>query len=61
MEDDAKLILWGILIVLLLIIIGIINPFTNTDYICHYLYNGLITLSYKSEINLEISALQNVF
>lgn len=27
MEDDAKLILWGILIVLLLIIIGIINPF----------------------------------
>lgn len=35
--------------------------FTNTDYICHYLYNGLITLSYKSEINLEISALQNVF
>lgn len=28
---------------------------------CHYLYNGLITLSYKSEINLEISALQNVF
>lgn len=35
--------------------------FTNTDYICHYLYNGLITLSHKSEINLEISALQNDF
>ncbi len=27
MEDDGKLILWGALIVLLLIIIGIINPF----------------------------------
>ena len=27
MEDDAKLILWGTLVVLLLIIIGIINPF----------------------------------
>ena len=27
MEDDGKLILWGILVVLLLIIIGIINPF----------------------------------
>ncbi len=27
MEDDGKLILWGTLIVLLLIIIGIINPF----------------------------------
>lgn len=35
--------------------------FTNTDYICHYLYNGLITLSYKSERSLKISALQNVF
>ena len=27
MEDDGKLILWGTLLVLLLIIIGIINPF----------------------------------
>ena len=27
MEDDGKLILWGTLVVLLLIIIGIINPF----------------------------------
>lgn len=35
--------------------------FTDTDYICHYLYNGLITLSYKSESNLRIRVLQNVF
>ena len=27
MEDDGKLILWGTLVVLLLIIIGVINPF----------------------------------
>ena len=35
--------------------------FTNTDYICRYLYNGLITLSYRSERSLKISVLQNVF
>jgi hypothetical protein len=27
MEDNGKMILWGTLVVLLLIIIGIINPF----------------------------------
>jgi hypothetical protein len=27
MEDDGKLILWGTFVVLLLIIIGVINPF----------------------------------
>ena len=27
MEDDGKLILWGTLVVILLIIIGVINPF----------------------------------
>lgn len=27
MEDDGKLILWGTLVVILLIMIGIINPF----------------------------------
>ena len=27
MEDNGKLVLWGTLVVLLLIIIGIINPF----------------------------------
>ena len=27
MEDDGKLILWGTLVVLLLIMIGIIKPF----------------------------------
>jgi len=27
MNDNEKLVLWGILIVLLLIIIGVINPF----------------------------------
>ena len=29
MGDDGKLILWGTLVVLLLIIIGIINPFLD--------------------------------
>ena len=27
MEDNGKLVLWGTLVVLLLIMIGIINPF----------------------------------
>ena len=27
MNDNEKLVLWGVLIVLLLIIIGVINPF----------------------------------
>ena len=27
MEDNGKLILWGTLVVILLIIIGIVNPF----------------------------------
>ncbi len=27
MNDDEKLVLWGILVVILLIIIGIVNPF----------------------------------
>jgi predicted PurR-regulated permease PerM len=27
MNDNEKLVLWGILVVLLLIIIGVINPF----------------------------------
>lgn len=27
MEDNGKLVLWGTLVVILLIIIGIINPF----------------------------------
>lgn len=35
--------------------------FTDIDYICHYLYNGLVTLSNKSESVLKISALQNIF
>ncbi len=27
MNDNGKLVLWGILVILLLIIIGVINPF----------------------------------
>ncbi len=27
MNDNGKLVLWGILLILLLIIIGVINPF----------------------------------
>lgn len=62
MGNDGKLILWGILIVLLLIIMGTINPFfADTDYIRHYLYNGLISLSYRSESILKISVLRNAF
>lgn len=39
---------------------GYYQPFfTDTDYICHYLYNGLITLSHRSESNLRIRLLQN--
>ena len=44
MEDHTKLILWGILIVLLLIIIGIINPFL--------LILIIITVPLKMEIGL---------
>lgn len=60
MEDNGKLILWGTLVVILLIIIGIINPlFADTDY--HYLYLSaiLVTLSNRSESNLRINLLQN--
>lgn len=39
MEDNGKLVLWGTLVVLLLIIIGIINPFfADTDYCNLYLF-----------------------
>ena len=44
MEDNGKLILWGTLVVILLIIIGIINPFlSDTDY--HYLYLSAILVT----------------
>lgn len=35
--------------------------FADTDYIRHYLYNGLISLSYRSESILKISVLRNAF
>ncbi len=56
MEDNGKLILWGTLVVILLIIIGIINPFfADTDY--HYLYLSaiLVTLFYWNGTKFEIS------
>ena len=60
MEDDGKLILWGTLVVLLLIMIGIINPFfTDTDFINLYLCAILVTLFNRSESNLRIRLLQN--
>ena len=37
MEDNGKLVLWGTLVVLLLIIIGIINPFLLIIAIFTYL------------------------
>ena len=38
MEDDGKLILWGTLVVLLLIIIGIINPFLSILILSIFIY-----------------------
>lgn len=38
MEDDGKLILWGTLVVLLLIIIGVINPFLLILIISIFIY-----------------------
>ena len=38
MEDNGKLILWGTLVVLLLIIIGIINPFLLILIVSIFIY-----------------------
>ena len=38
MEDDGKLILWGTLVVLLLIMIGIINPFLMILILSIFIY-----------------------
>ena len=38
MEDNGKLILWGTLVVLLLIIIGIINPFLLILFLSIFIY-----------------------
>ena len=38
MEDDGKLILWGTLVVILLIIIGIINPFLMILILSIFIY-----------------------
>ena len=54
MEDNGKLILWGILVVILLIIIGIINPFLLILIIAIF-----VTLFNRSESNLRINPLQN--
>lgn len=56
MEDNGKLILWGTLVVLLLIMIGIINPFfADTDFIHLYLCAILVTLFYWNGTKFEIS------
>ena len=60
MEDNGKLILWGTLVVILLIIIGIINPFLLILIITIFTYlQFLVTLSNRSESNLRIKLLQN--
>ena len=38
MEDNGKLILWGTLVVILLIIIGVINPFLLILIISIFIY-----------------------
>lgn len=38
MNDNEKLVLWGILVVLLLIIIGVINPFLLILIIFIFIY-----------------------
>ena len=38
MNDNEKLVLWGILVVLLLIIIGVINPFLLILIISIFIY-----------------------
>lgn len=38
MNDNEKLVLWGILVVLLLIIIGIINPFLLVLILSIFIY-----------------------
>ena len=45
MEDDGKLILWGTLVVILLIIIGIINPFLLILILSIFIY-GINIRSY---------------
>lgn len=40
MEDDGKLILWGTLVVLLLIIIGIVNPFLLILILSIFIYSS---------------------
>ena len=47
MEDDGKLILWGTLVVLLLIIIGIINPFLLILILSIFIY-------IQAEFNLQM-------
>ena len=59
MDDDGKLILWGTLVVLLLIMIGIINPFLLIlIYPSLFIYNHSCLFS-KSESDLRIRLLQN--
>lgn len=61
MNDNEKLVLWGILVVLLLIIIGVINPFfADTDYIYFYLHTIIeYSLICKVNVLLEINTLTN--
>ena len=55
MEDNGKLILWGTLVVLLLIMIGIINPFLLILILSIFIYAQLVTLFYWNGTKFEIS------
>lgn len=59
MEDNGKLVLWGTLVVLLLIIIGIINPFLLILIIAIFTYLQSYSLLYKVNVLLEINTLTN--
>ena len=59
MNDNEKLVLWGILVVLLLIIIGIINPFLLILILSIFIYNHKYSLIYKVNVLLEINTLAN--
>ena len=47
MNDNEKLVLWSILVVLLLIIIGVINPFLLIFIL--FIYNHRIFTNIQSE------------
>ena len=57
MEDDGKLILWGTLVVLLLIIIGIINPFLLILILSIFIYIQAILCHLKKRVSHSVTEL----